>query len=86
MSAVQEHPPEVVPVQRPWYRVSELWAGISIVAIWLAVLFVALAAPDLLTTSVAGDTARIPSVVLVAPFAALATWAVARHGFGRRGG
>jgi protein-S-isoprenylcysteine O-methyltransferase Ste14 len=86
MSAIQEHPPEVLTEQRPWYRVRELWAGASIVAIWLAVLFVALFAPDLMTTSAAADSARIPSVVLVAPFAALATWAVARHGLGRRGG
>jgi hypothetical protein len=53
---------------------------------WLTVLLDALFGPDIETRSVAGDTAVIPSAVVLAFFVFLATWIVARHGFRRDGG
>jgi hypothetical protein len=50
---------------------------------WLTVLLDALFGPDIETRGVAGDTAVIPSAVVLAFFVFLATWIVARHGFRR---
>ena len=84
MSATMEQPSQTVPDRAQWFRVRELWAALAIAVIWLAVLFTAVFAPDIVSASAGVDTDRIPSVVLVAPFAALATWPVAKHGFGGR--
>jgi hypothetical protein len=62
----------------------ETWTALAIGVIWLTVLLDALFGPDIVTSS-AGGFARIPSAVIVAFFAWLATWVVARHGFGHRG-
>jgi hypothetical protein len=62
-----------------------MWAGVAIVAIWVAVLFVGLFAGDIVSVDgPAGTTTTIPSVVVVALFALLATIGVARRGFGPR--
>jgi len=68
--------------------IREMWASLAIVAIWLAVLFDGVFGPDIVTNanSVGGSAGtRVPSAVVVAFFAFLATWVVARYGF-RRGG
>lgn len=65
------------------FGLREVWAGIAIVAIWVAVLFTAVFAPDFVSSS-GGTVTRIPSAVFVAFFAFLATSGVARFGF-RRG-
>jgi hypothetical protein len=61
-------------------RVQEMWASIAISVIWLAVLFDALFGPDLVVNNASGMTS-IPSAIIVAPFAYLATRVVARYGF-----
>jgi hypothetical protein len=62
--------------------VRNMWAGLAIVVIWLAVLFDALFGPDMVFTSGgATNSTTIPSAVAVALFAWLATKAVAKHGF-----
>ena len=87
MSTAAHEPARAVPERR---RLStqlvtrDMWTALAIVAIWLAVLFSAVFGPDMVTTSSGGDGARIPSAVLVALFAALATRAVARYGFGHQ--
>jgi hypothetical protein len=63
--------------------IPELWAGLSIVTMWLAVLFDAIFGPDIVSTSASGST-TVPSAVAVAFFALFATIAVARAGFRRR--
>ncbi len=63
--------------------VTEMWASLAISVIWLTVLFDALFGPDIQTRGVAGDTAVIPSAVVISVFAFLATWVVARHGLRR---
>jgi hypothetical protein len=62
--------------------VRNMWAGLAIVVMWLAVLFDALFGPDIVITSAGGtNSTTIPSAVGVALFAWLATKAVAKYGF-----
>ncbi|MGZ4270589.1 MAG: hypothetical protein ACXVFN_01810 [Solirubrobacteraceae bacterium] len=62
--------------------VPEMWASLAIAVIWLAVLFDAIFGPDFVSSSGSGaSTTRIPSAILVAVFAYLATRVVARYGF-----
>ena len=63
----------------------EMWAGLAIAVIWLAVLFTAVYGPNILTTTAGASASTVPAVVVVALFAWPSTWAVAKHGFGRRG-
>jgi hypothetical protein len=63
-----------------------MWVALAIAVMWLTVLLTALFGPDIVTTSAAGDFARVPSSIVVALLAVVATWIVARYGFGRRGG
>jgi hypothetical protein len=65
------------------FAMSELWASLAIAVMWIAVLFASLYAPDIVTRGVAGDTATIPSGVVIALFATFATWAVAKYGYRR---
>jgi hypothetical protein len=58
-----------------------LVAGLAIVAIWVAVLFVGVFGGDFATESSSGDSTDIPVVAAVAFFAALATPFVAWFGF-----
>jgi hypothetical protein len=63
--------------------VREMWASLAIIVMWLAVLFDAIFGPDIVATSgTAATHTVVPSAVVVALFAFLATWVVARHGFG----
>jgi hypothetical protein len=61
--------------------VHEMWASLAISVMWLAVLFDALWGPDIVVNNASGMTS-IPSAVIVALFAYLATRVVARYGFG----
>jgi hypothetical protein len=65
--------------------VPEMWASLAIVAMWLAVLFTAIYGPDLVSANGVADVGErttVPSVFVVAPFAFLGTWVVAKYGFG----
>jgi hypothetical protein len=66
---------------RAWWESAQLWAGLSIVSMWLAVLFVGIFGPDFTsssnTASVDGTQTTVPSVIAVAICALLATLAVA---------
>ena len=59
----------------------ELWAAIAIVVSWLAVLFDGVWGPNIVSHDVTGAGSSVPSVVVVAPCAVLATWLIARHAF-----
>jgi len=64
--------------------VPEFWAALSIIAMWLAVLFDGVFGGDMVFTHSSGTTA-IPSAVLVALFAVIGTAPVARRGFRPKG-
>ena len=67
-------------------RQREVWASLAITAIWLAVLFASVFGPDIVTVQggATGNVSRVPSGVVVALFATIATWAVARYAFRER--
>ena len=62
------------------FVVSEMWASMAIGVIWLVVLADALFGPDIVISNASGFT-RLPSAVILAFFAWLATRVVAKHGF-----
>lgn len=62
--------------------VPEMWAALAIIVIWLVVLVDALFGPDIVSSNASGF-ARIPSAIILAFFAWLATWVIAKRGFGR---
>ena len=66
--------------------VPEMWATLSIVAMWLAVLFVGVFGGDMSFHGVDGSFTVMPVVVAVALFAAIGTGSVAKRVFGRRSG
>jgi hypothetical protein len=76
------HPP-VPPRDAPrsWLYARALWAGISIITMWLAVLFVGVFGGDFISSSSANGSTKIPVVVFLLPFVLPATIAVARRGF-----
>ena len=86
MSTISQ-PTTVVPkpeLQSMTPMLRNMWAGVAIAVIWLAVLFCALFGPDFVATSGGGtNQTTIPSGVFVALFAWLATAAVAKHGLTR---
>ena len=60
------------------------WATVSIVTMWLAVLFVGIFGGDMTFTNSSAQVTIIPSAVLVALFAMIATVSVAKRAFGRK--
>jgi hypothetical protein len=67
----------------PLVLVPEMWATLSIVVMWLAVLFVGIDGGQATFHSVDSSVTTIPAGVLVAIFAALGTGSVAKRMFGR---
>ena len=66
----------------------DVWPSLAISVIWLAVLLDAVFGPDIVSTNgVAGATGsetHVPSAVVVALFAWLTSWAIAKYAFRRR--
>ena len=60
------------------------WGALSIVTMWLAVLFDGIFGGDMTFTNTPASVTTIPSAVAVALFAVLGTSAVAKRAFGRR--
>jgi hypothetical protein len=84
MSTISHDSTEVARGKRQWpahLLVSEMWASLAIAVMWLAVLFTAIYGPDIATVSAGGDSSHVPSGIVVAFFAFLGTWVVARFGF-----
>lgn len=64
-----------------WLYLKALWAGLSIVTMWLVVLFVGLFGGNIVNSTPGGSTSSVPVVVVVVPFVLAATIVVARRGF-----
>jgi len=88
MSTVAHEESRVAPERRSWVSrlvVREMWAGLAIAVIWLAVLFTAVFGPDIVSANGGtSQTTSVPSAVVVALFAWLATRVVAKYGFGNQ--
>ena len=84
MTTLTPEAPRTVPERPVWPSrvfVREMWASLAISVMWLAVLFDAIFGPDFVSTTSTGMT-KIPSAIVLALFAWLATHAVARYGLG----
>ena len=64
-----------------WLHARALWAGASIITMWLAVLFVGVFGGDFISSSSTNGYTQIPVVIFLIPFVLAATIAVARRGF-----
>ena len=88
MTAIPHEPPRVVgerPRSASQFLVREMWTSLAISVIWLSVLCTAIFGPDIVSNNGVGDVGErttVPSAVVVALFAFLATWVVAKYGFG----
>ena len=60
------------------------WGALSIVTMWLAVLFDGIFGGDMIFASSTNGTTTMPSAVVVALFAVIGTSVVAKHAFGRK--
>jgi len=60
------------------------WGALSIVTMWLAVLFVGIFGGNLTSVSAGGDVTNIPSSIFLAFFAVIGTASIAKRVFGRR--
>lgn len=60
------------------------WGAVSIVAMWLAVLFDGVFGGDMVFSNPSNGSSTIPSAVLVALFASLGTASVAKRAFRSR--
>jgi hypothetical protein len=58
-----------------------IWTALTIVSMWVAVLFTGIYAPSIEAQSSNGDTFSVPAAVAVAFFAAIATIVVGAIGF-----
>jgi hypothetical protein len=86
MTTISHEPSRVADEKRGWASrlfVPEMWAFLAVGVIWVAVLLDAVFGPDIVSTTYLGDHTTVPSVVVVALFAFLATWVIARNGFRR---
>lgn len=68
----------------PRLLVPGFWPAVSIVTMWLAVLFDGIFGGNMTFTDSSGQITVMPSAVAIALFAAIATWAVAKRGFARK--
>lgn len=86
MTSVTTHEPSTDTPSRIAGRllVPGFWGAVSIVAMWLTVLFVGVFGGNLISASAGGDVTTIPSSIVLALFAVIGTSVVAKRVFGRR--
>jgi hypothetical protein len=69
-----------------WLAAPDMWASLAITSMWVAVIFCSAFGPDIRSGSGVGDIGEhtsVPSGVVVAFFATIASWLVARNAFRR---
>lgn len=87
MSTISHQPTGVTPDTRHWTRVliAEAWASLAISAMWMAVAVAAVWGPDFVSSNgFGGNTTTIPSGIVIAMFATIGTWFVAKFGLAHR--
>jgi hypothetical protein len=60
------------------------WGAVSIVSMWLAVLFVGVFGGNMTFADAGGNVTTIPSAIVLALFAVIGTSSIAKRVFGRR--
>lgn len=63
-----------------WLYAKPLWGGLSIIVVWLAVLFVGVFGGSIVNAS-GGSSSSVPVVVVVAIVALITSWAIGRFAF-----
>jgi hypothetical protein len=84
MTSISHEPTASVRGRSRWTEllgITEMWASLAIIMMWLAVLFAAVYGPDIVSTTVGGTSSTVPSAIAVALFAFLSTAVVAKYGF-----
>ena len=61
-------------------KLTQVWASLAISMMWLAVILASAFGPDMVTSTPGGSTTTIPAGAVVAFFAFLGSWAVAKYG------
>ena len=89
MSTASHPSSHIAPDKRRWtvdvLVHTEMWASLAITVMWVVVAISAVWGPDFVSTSGSGTSSTtIPSGIVVAVFATIGTWVVAKFGFGRR--
>jgi hypothetical protein len=82
MTTVPHHAPAVR--RHAWLEATDMWASLAITSMWVAVIFCSVFGPDITSGNGVGDVGQhttVPSGVVVAFFAMIASWLVARHAF-----
>jgi hypothetical protein len=65
--------------------VTETWASLAIFAMWMAVAIATVWGPDFVSSSGSGtNSTTIPSGIVIAMFATIGTWFVAKYGLAHR--
>lgn len=85
MTTMTHEPSANVPARRDITSrllVPQFWAALSIIAMWLAVLFDGIFGNDITITSSPTNVTTMPSAVALALFALIGTSAIAKRAFG----
>ncbi len=69
------------PSSAAWLDSRPAWAGLAIITMWLAVLFVGLFGGDIVSETPGGTSSSVPVVVVIAGVALLGTLIVGRRAF-----
>jgi len=76
------HPPTGTASKRGWtvlLHARDMWASLTIFAMWIAVAVASVWGPDAVFHSNDGNASTIPIGIFVALFASIGTWAVAKY-------
>ena len=80
-SVASNRPIRVARPSGSWLHARELWGGVAITSMWLAVLFVGIFGGNIVKGTPGGESSSWPVVVVVALFALIGTIVVARRAF-----
>jgi len=80
-SLSSSHPTRTRRLSASWLDARPLWAGLAIISMWLAVLFVGVFGGNIGKIHPGGESSSVPVVVVVAVVALLGTFVVGRRAF-----
>lgn len=76
-----DHPIPTSRASSSWLHARELWGGLAIISMWLAVLFVGVSGGNIVKSTPGGESSSWPVVVVVALVALVGTVVVGRRAF-----